>query len=50
MKLNSVKCEVVDVRTESGICVGVAKTKVGEEYFIDGRTPVGEGMCSNAFR
>jgi hypothetical protein len=49
LKVNSIKCKVIDVRTESGICVGLAKTKKGEEYIIDGRTPESEGMCSNAF-
>lgn len=49
MKLNSIKCEVVDVRTETGVCIGVAKTKLGEQYIIDGRTPETGGMCSNAF-
>jgi hypothetical protein len=49
MKLNSIKCEVVEVRTESGVCIGVAKTKLGEQYIIDGRTPEAGGMCSNAF-
>ena len=49
MKVNSIKCEVIDVRTESGICVGLAKTQLGEEYIIDGRTPESNGMCLNAF-
>lgn len=49
MKVNSVRCEVTDVRTESGICVGIAKTQKGEKYIIDGRTPEANGMCSNAF-
>ena len=49
MKVNSIKCEVIDVRTDSGFCVGIAKTEMGEEYIIDGRTPESQGMCSNAF-
>ncbi|MFX1394254.1 MAG: hypothetical protein ACFFAH_11830 [Promethearchaeota archaeon] len=49
MKINSIKCEVIDVKTDSGICVGLAKTKIGEKYIIDGRTPESNGMCSNAF-
>ena len=27
MKVNSIKCEAIDVRTESEICVGIAKTQ-----------------------
>ena len=49
MKIYSIKCEAVDVRTESGICIGIAKTRRGEEHIIDGRTPESNGMCSNAF-
>ena len=49
MKVNSVKWEAIDVKTESGICIGIAKTQKGEEYIIDGRTPEADGMCSNAF-
>ena len=49
MKVHSIKCEAIDVRTESGVCVGIAKTQKGEEYIIDGRTPEVNGMCSNAF-
>ena len=39
MKVNSIKCEVIDVKTESGICIGLAKTEIGEKHIIDGRTP-----------
>jgi len=49
MKINSIKCEAIDVRTESEVCVGLAKTRKGEECIIDGRTPEAHGMCSNAF-
>jgi hypothetical protein len=49
MKVNSISCKAVDVRTESGVCVGLARTKQGEEYIIDGRTPEAKGMCANAF-
>ncbi|MCG8569697.1 MAG: hypothetical protein MJB14_06125 [Spirochaetes bacterium] len=48
MKLNSIKCEAVDVKTETGICVGVAKTQQGEVHILDGRTPETGGMCANA--
>ena len=49
MKLNSIKCEAVEVRTDSGTCAGIAKTKQGESYILDGRTPQADGMCANAF-
>lgn len=49
MKLNSIKCEAVEVRTDSGVCIGIAKTEQGEKYIIDERTPESKGMCSNAF-
>ena len=49
MKFNTVKCEVSEVRTDSGICFGIARTRKGETFLIDGRTPPGPGMCSNAF-
>jgi uncharacterized repeat protein (TIGR04076 family) len=49
MKVNSIKCEVIDVRTKTGVCAGIARVKKGESYIIDGRTPEADGMCSNAF-
>ena len=49
MKMNTVNCEAVEVRTDNGICVGLARTSRGESCLIDGRTPEGKGMCSNAF-
>lgn len=49
MKIHSIKCEAVEVRTESGICPGLARTRKGESCIIDGRTPEKTGMCSNAF-
>ena len=49
MKPNSIKCVVTKVNTESGVCIGLAKTKQKEQYIIDGRTPESPGMCSNAF-
>ena len=46
---NRIKCEVVDVRTDNAVCPGVAKTRKGEVYELDGRTPAGaEGMCIQA--
>ena len=49
MKVNSIKCQAIDVRTDTGVCPGLARTEKGEEYIIDGRTPESKGMCSNAF-
>ena len=49
MKVNSVKCEAIDVKTETRTCIGIAKTQKGEEYIIDERIPKLNGMCSNAF-
>ena len=49
MKVHSIKCEAAEVRTESGVCPGLARTVKGESCIIDGRTPEGNGMCSNAF-
>jgi uncharacterized repeat protein (TIGR04076 family) len=46
---NSIRCEAIQVRTESGACSGLARTEAGERYIIDGRTPESPGMCSNAF-
>ena len=44
-----IRCEVVAVDTGSGICSGMAKTKKGEVYIIDGRTPGTPGICCQAF-
>ena len=49
MKLNSILCEAIDVKTESGTCIGIAKIHQGEKFILDGRTPDGEGICANAF-
>ena len=49
MKTYQIKCEAIEVRTDSGICPGMAKTKQGETHVFDARTPQGEGMCVNAF-
>lgn len=49
MKINPIQCEVIEVRTDNNICIGLAKTEKGEKYILDGRTPDGNGMCSNAF-
>jgi hypothetical protein len=49
MKYNNVECKVVEVKTDTGICPGIAKTETGEEYIIGGRTPEKKGICSQAF-
>lgn len=50
MKVHPIKCEAVEVRTETGICPGLAQTQKDEKYIIDGRTPGGsKGICSTAF-
>lgn len=49
MTLYPIMCEAIEVRTDTGICSGMAKTEKGEKHIIDGRTPESPGMCSNAF-
>lgn len=49
MNLNSVKCEVIKVNTDSGICPGIAKTEIGEVFTIGARTPASKGICCQAF-
>lgn len=48
MNLYGVKCEAIEVKTDSGICPGLAKTKKGEQFVLTGRTPEGKGMCINS--
>jgi len=45
---NRITCEVVDVRTDDRVCPGVARTRAGEVYQLDGRTPSPVGMCIQA--
>jgi uncharacterized repeat protein (TIGR04076 family) len=49
MILNQIKCEVISVNTDTGICNGMAKTEKGEVYIIGARTPGGKGICCQAF-
>ncbi len=49
MDAHKIRFEAIDVRSETGDCGGLAKTKQGESFIMDGRTPAGCGMCSNAF-
>jgi hypothetical protein len=45
---NRISCEVIAVRTDDGVCPGVARTRQGERYELDGRTPSPVGMCIQA--
>jgi hypothetical protein len=45
---HQIKCEALDVRTDSKICPGLAKTEQGEVYVLDARTPGLKGMCCQA--
>ena len=49
MKYNDIKVTAIKVRTESGICPGMAKIQQGEMWVLGARTPDGTGLCSNAF-
>ncbi len=46
---NQIKCEVAKVNTDTGICPGVAETKLGETFIIGARTPDSKGICCQAF-
>ena len=49
MKYNDIRCEAVDVQTDSGICPRVANTEKGEVSLIGARTPKSRGICCQAF-
>lgn len=49
MKYNNVECKVIEVKTDTGICPGIAKTEKDETYLIGARTPESRGICSQAF-
>ena len=49
MITNRIKVEAVEVRTDSGICPGMAKIQQGETFTVGARTPEGVGVCANAF-
>jgi hypothetical protein len=49
MIVNQIKCQVVKVNTDSGICPGLAKTQQDEEFVIGARTPASKGICCQAF-
>jgi uncharacterized repeat protein (TIGR04076 family) len=44
-----IKVEAVEVRTDSGLCPGMAKIRQGETFSLGARTPEGTGICANAF-
>ena len=46
---HTIRCEVVEVRTASGVCPGLAKARQGETYTFGARTPATLGICVNAF-
>ena len=46
---HTIKAEVVEVRTESGVCPGMSKSRLGETHTFGARTPQGEGICASAF-
>ncbi len=48
MKNFKMKCEVIDVATDSNICPGEAQTRIGEEYILGARTPETNSICINA--
>jgi uncharacterized repeat protein (TIGR04076 family) len=48
MTYNEIRCEVVGVKTDSGICPGIAKTQLGEVFVLGPRTPEGTGICCQA--
>jgi uncharacterized repeat protein (TIGR04076 family) len=49
MTYNKIRCEAINVNTDSAICPGVAKTEKGEVFIIGARTPGLKGICSQAF-
>jgi uncharacterized repeat protein (TIGR04076 family) len=48
MKRHQIKCEAIEVRTESGICPGLAETRQGEVCTLGARTPEPRGICIQA--
>jgi uncharacterized repeat protein (TIGR04076 family) len=49
MDNHPIKCEAIEVRTDSGICPGLAKTQAGEVCTLGARTPEPRGICTQAF-
>lgn len=48
MRYNNIRCEAVDVKTESGVCTGLARTERGEVFILGARTPDSKGICCQA--
>ena len=46
MTIHTIKCEAIDVRTDSEICPGMAKIQQGEAWILGARTPESKGICS----
>jgi len=46
---HQIQCEALNVRTDTKICPGLAKTEQGEMYLLDARTPGPNGICCQAF-
>lgn len=49
MTRHPIKCEAIDVRTDTGICPGMSKTQKGEYCILGVRTPEPKGICGQAF-
>lgn len=48
MTPHQIQCQALTVRTETGICPGLAKTEQGETFTLDARTPGPRGICCQA--
>ncbi len=44
-----IRCEAVEVNTDTGVCPGSARVKKGETYIIGPRISGDPGMCGRAF-
>jgi uncharacterized repeat protein (TIGR04076 family) len=49
VNVHPIKVTAVEVRTESGVCPGMAKIRQEETWILGARTPDGTGVCSSAF-
>lgn len=49
MTAHKVRCEVVEVATETHCCLGSASCKEGEVYVVTARTPAAPGMRGRAY-
>ena len=48
MTPHQIHCEALNVRTDTKICPGLAKTEQGETYLLNARTPASKGICCQA--